>query len=496
MYIGSQKLMQSYDQCLLDHGYTILELVDKASDCLIKHMNFQKISILCGPGNNGADGLSLAIKLHEQGRDVVVYIFEDQNHLSEANRYYLDLCYEKRIMVVLLHDDILGDVITHMKECDVIVDAMFGFGLNSSPRGLYRTVIEEISQLYEQEIIAVDIPTGLDCNTGYPYQSVVCATQTITLSAFKNGFLNPDSAFFTGKVIIEMLDVEDIADEVGLYQEADEDLIAPMLKKRKYDGHKGTYGHVGLITGSFEYKGAALMSAKSCVYSGAGVTSVISVQEVIDSLTIYCPEATALLRPISFKKDDFKRYNALLIGCGLGLSLEAYRYVIDVLSLSSLPLVIDADALTILSSNLDLLNKHQGEVILTPHMGEFKRLCSFSSHDDILKVARDFAYENDVTLVLKGPHTIVTNGHESYRVKAGNKAMATGGMGDVLAGILVSLLGQGYGAIQAALLGVYLHGYTGDQIAENAYTVIPSQLIERIPLSMDEIKKKVIHRLL
>lgn len=490
MYIGSQALMKKYDQCLLMHGYTILELVDKASDCLLKHIDYQKISVICGPGNNGADGLSLAIKLYEQGKDVSVYIFEDQNHLSEANRFYLDLCYEKRVRVILLHDFIIDEVMGYMRQSDVIVDAMFGFGLNSSPRGLYQVVIEEINQLYDLEIISVDIPTGLDCNTGHPYQSVVCATQTITLSALKNGFLNPDSQFFTGKIIVEMLDVEDNAEKAGLYQLADEKMICPLLKKRKYDGHKGTYGRVGLITGCLDYKGAALMSAKSCVYTGTGITTVISIQEVIDSLTLYCPEATTIVRPPVFRKEDFEKFDALLIGCGLGLSLDAYRYVIDVLSMSKQPLLIDADALTILSSNLDLLKKQDREIILTPHMGEFERLCAFSKEDDILEVASDFARKNEVTLVLKGPHTMITNGQESYRIASGNKAMAIGGMGDVLAGIIVSLLGQGYSALNACLLGVYLHGYAGDEVAKNAYTVIPSRLIERIPLSMDEIKKK------
>lgn len=490
MYVGSQSLMKNYDQCLLDHGYTILELVDKASQCLLNHIHGQRLSILCGPGNNGADGLSLAIKLNDLGKRVDVYIFEDQNHLSTANRYYLDLCYEYGIHVILLNDDILDEMMNEMRQSDVIVDAMFGFGLNSSPRGLYQSVIEEINQLYDQDIIAVDIPTGLDCNTGIPYQSVVCATQTITLSAMKNGFLNPDSISFTGKVILEILDVDDVFEEAGLYQLADDKVVAPMIKSRRFDGHKGDYGHIALITGCQDYKGASLLSAKSAVYTGSGITTVMTTQEVIDSLTVYCPEVTTQLRAPVLRKEDFEKYNAILIGCGLGLSIDSYRYVIDVFSLSYQPLVIDADALTILSSHLDLLKNQERDIILTPHLGEFKRLCDVKENDDMLFVAKEFAKKYQVTLVLKGPFTIVTDGQESYRIFAGNKAMATGGMGDVLAGIITSLLGQGYSALNAAVLGVYIHGYTGDRIAEKHYTVIPSHLIEGIPQSMSEIQKK------
>lgn len=490
MYIGSQKLMMDYDQCLINNGYSIIELVDKASDCLLKHMNYSSYSLLCGPGNNGADGLSLALKLMKQGKKVNVYIFEDQNHLSKANRYYLDCCYEEGMHIVLLHADVIDVVMAEIEKSDVVIDAMFGNGLNSSPRGIYQIVIEELNHLYDKEIIAIDIPTGLDCDSGNPYQSVICATQTITLTALKNGFLNPDSLFFTGKVIVEQLDVDDVYDEVGLYQLVDEEFILPILKDRQFYGHKGTYGRVGLITGCQDYKGAALLSGKSAVYSGSGIVSVITEQQVIDSLTVFCPEATTQLRPPIFQKEDFIKYQALLIGCGLGQSLDSYRYVMDVFTLSTQPLVIDADALTILATRLDLLKNQERDIILTPHMGEFKRLCDFCEEDDILLVAKDFARQHNVILVLKGPYTMITDGQEAYRIATGNKAMASGGMGDVLAGMIVSFLGQGYSGIQAAMLGVYIHGYAGDQIARDAYTVIPSQLIQYIPRAMKELIQK------
>lgn len=489
MYIGSQELMKNYDTYLLEHGYSIIELVDKASDCLLKHICYDKNVIVCGPGNNGADGLSLALKLHEILKEVMVVIFDDQR-ISEANRYYLDLCLEKDLNVQYVHQDNFEYIFQTMKEADAIIDAMFGFGLNSSPRGMYQEVIDEINCLYDQEIIAIDIPTGLNCNTGKPYSSVVCATQTITLTAFKNGFLNPDSAFFTGKVIVEELDVDDVFDEVGLYQLIGFKEARSILKKRQYDGYKGTYGYAGLIAGSLQYKGAALLCTKACVYSGTGITTLISLPEVIESLTLYTPEATSAIRQTDIDKESFKKYHALLIGCGIGLDIESYRLFHEVMTKTSQPLLIDADALTILSTCLDLLYKQQRPIVLTPHIGEMKRLCTIDEKDDLLMVAKNFAKKYHITLVLKGPQTIVTNGEESYRVHAGNEAMATGGMGDVLSGIIVSFLAQGYKAIDACLLGVYLHGYTADQLAKDAYTVIPSRLIERIPVSMKEIEKK------
>lgn len=489
MYIGSQKLMQDYDRCLLSMGYKIEELVDKASDCLLKHMYcYQSICLVCGPGNNGADGLSLALKLFKLDKKVHIYIF-DNNHLSSANQFYLDLCYQNHMDISVIDENAIEMMSNVMEKCDVIVDAIFGFGQNAAPKGIYQSVIEIVNQLFDKDIIAIDIPTGLDCNTGQPYQSIICATKTITLSALKNSFINPDSLSFTGEVIVEELDVEDIYEEVGMYQLVNIDFVKPLIKQRSFDGYKGTYGKVGMITGSLEYKGASLLSAKSAIYTGSGITTVISISEVIDSLTLYCPEATVLIRPPILREDDFKIFDSLLIGCGLGLSIDAYRYVIDTLSLSKQPLVVDGDALTILATNLDLLKKQSRDIVLTPHMGEFKRLCDFSLEDDILCVAKEFAEKHQITLVLKGPYTIVTDGHESYRIQAGNEAMASGGMGDVLAGIITSLLGQGYTAMTAAILGVYIHGYTGDNIAKDHYTVIPSLLIDRIPISMKAIIK-------
>lgn len=484
MYIGSQKLMQKYDQCLLNVGYSIEELVDKASDCLLKYIQkYQSIALICGPGNNGADGLSLAIKLNQLHKDVYVYIFTDEN-ISQANRYYLDQCFQQGISVTFINDKNLDNIINVLKKVDVVVEGIFGFGLNSSPRGIYQSVIEEVNQLYNQDVISIDIPAGLQCNSGKPYQSVICASHTITLSALKNGFLNPDSSSFTGKVILEKLDVQDIFHEAGLYQLIDFEYTSSLIKERIFDGHKGNYGRIGMITGCQDYKGASLLSTKSAVYSGSGVVTTITCQEVIDSLTTFCPEATTSLRAPILRKEDICSYDALLIGSGLGLNLDAYRYVIDAMSLSTQPIVIDGDALTIISSQLELLKRYKRTIILTPHMGEFQRLCPFTEDDDILYIAKEFAKQWQVVLVLKGPYTIVTDGDNSYRIQAGNKAMSSGGMGDVLAGIITSLLGQGYDALNASILGVYIHGYSGDMLAKKVYTVIPSKLIEYIPYTM------------
>ena len=242
-----------------------------------------------------------------------------------------------------------------------------------------------------------------------------------------------------------------------------------------------------LVAGSAQYKGAALLATKGAVASGAGIVHLSSAKEVVDIMPLYLPEAISEIRPGSYSHEMLKKFDAICIGPGLGLDMDAYHCFIDVIENSSCPLIIDADGLTILSNNLELLDRQQRPIILTPHLGEFKRLCDFSGDDQLTEVAINFAKEHHCILVLKGPHTLVTDGKHSYKNASGNKAMAVGGMGDTLAGMMTAFLGGHY---EAAILAVYIHGFTGDLIARDHYTVLPEELSKMIPHAMSLIGQK------
>ena len=263
-----------------------------------------------------------------------------------------------------------------------------------------------------------------------------------------------------------------------------------MLKKRKYDGYKNYYGVDLLVAGSAQYKGAALLAAKGAIASGAGILHVSTAKEVADLLPLYLPEAISEVRPNNLSHEMLKKFDAICIGPGLGLDMDVYHCFLDVIEHTDCPLIIDADALTILSNNIDLLDRQKRPVILTPHLGEFRRLCAFSSDDDLMEVAVSFAKEHHCILVLKGPHTIVTDGQHSYRNASGNKAMAVGGMGDTLAGIMTAFLGSHYQAIEAAMLAVFVHGFAGDLVAQENYTVLPEALSKVIPHAMYLIEEQ------
>jgi len=491
MYAGSANQLKGYDAWLIDHGYTIEELIDHASDCLLPHfLDYTKAAVFVGPGNNGGDGLSLAEKLHDKGKEVLIFYMGAVDRFSQGNRYYYNRCQKLGLSMTLLTEQNIAALAETLKSCDVVVDALFGFGLNSAPRGIYAQVIDILNTEFDGDVIAVDIPTGLGCNTGVPYANTVYATKTITLTALKEGFLNPDARMFTGDIILETLDVDNAFMEAGLFRMVDEDWARAHLKSRKYDGYKNMYGTDLLICGSETYKGAPLLAAKACVNAGAGIVKLMSVSSVCDNLPIVLPEAIGIRRPNKLTRDDVKGYNAILIGPGLGLDLDAVSLVTDTLRLSECPLVMDADALTILAQNLDLLKGQERDIVLTPHLGEFRRLCDFGEDDDLMETAAAFAKKHHVILVLKGPKTIVTNGHESYRIDAGGPAMSTGGMGDTLAGIMTAFLGGMYEPMDAVVLATFLHSFAGDALARKRYTVLPDQLSAHLPQIMFYLNQK------
>ncbi len=488
MFVATSKQMKAYDEALLEDGYTIEELVDKASNVLLLHCNkYNNTLIVCGPGNNGADGISLAIKLHKQHKKVKLYIISDFEKLSSANQFYLGVAKQLAVPTTFLEEETIEQFIEDAILANCVVDAMFGVGLNKDVHGITKSVIEEINKLYDTEIISIDIPTGLNPDTGIPYQSVVLATKTISLTALKQAFFNEECHMYTGEIIVELLDTRDLREEVGLAKLVSPSWIKYHLKPRIYHGHKGNYGKVLHITGSTKYPGAALLSSRASVYSGSGIVCVYSNQTTLNALNVLTPECTVNLREDELDLEVMENKDAILIGCGLGLDEKAHSLVFDVIENTTLPLVIDADALTILSKDKEVLKDCRAPIVLTPHFGEFKRLVSYDDELDMIEVAKEFAKEYRVVLALKGPNTIITDGEETYRNITANKAMATAGTGDVLAGMIVSFIGQGYSVKNAAIIATYLHGQCGDIIATKDYTVLPSKLIELIPEQMHRI---------
>lgn len=271
----------------------------------------------------------------------------------------------------------------------------------------------------------------------------------------------------------------------------DFDLARDILEPREQDTYKGDYGSVMVIAGSRGFTGAAYLTTQAAVRSGAGLVTLCVPKEIQDILSVKLQEAMT----INFGESDrigntIVKADAIAIGPGMGHNRQTYNILETTIHNAECPMVIDADGINVLQNNLKLISEKNDAIILTPHYGEMARLVNMSI-DEIkenrFEVAKNFARDNDVIVVLKDHRTIITDGNHVYENTSGNSAMASGGMGDALTGIIASFIAQGYEPIKAALLGVFIHGYTGDKLAEDMFCVNATHIIEELPYAIKEL---------
>lgn len=273
----------------------------------------------------------------------------------------------------------------------------------------------------------------------------------------------------------------------------DETMIQNVIRPRNEDGYKGDYGRVFIIAGSKGYAGAAYLTAQAAVRSGAGLVTLCTPKELQDIMSVKLTEAMTLSYEDTEKINNIiAKSNVIAIGPGMGNSRLTYNILSETILKSDCPIVIDADGLNVLQNNLELLQCKNHEVILTPHYGEMARLTGLTVDEvkeDKLKIAKKFAKDNDIILLLKGHRTIITDGEYVFINTTGNSAMASGGMGDTLTGIIASFIAQGYEPLVATYLATYVHGYCGDKLAEDMFCVNASHLIQELPFIIKDIMR-------
>lgn len=271
----------------------------------------------------------------------------------------------------------------------------------------------------------------------------------------------------------------------------DEGVVKSLLKPRAQDGYKGDYGRVFIIAGSKGYAGAAYLTTEAAVKSGAGLVTLCTPKELQDIMSIKLTEAMTLGYEDTEKINNIiAKSSVIAIGPGMGNSRLTYNILSETILKSECPIVIDADGLNVLQNNLELLQCKNNKIVLTPHYGEMARLTGLSIDEikeDKIKLAKNFAKENEIILLLKGHRTIITDGEYVFINTTGNSAMASGGMGDTLTGIIASFIAQGYEPLEATYLAAYIHGYCGDKLAEEMFCVSASHLIQELPFIMKDI---------
>ena len=473
-----------------------------------------RVAVFCGPGNNGGDGVACARLLMERGGcQVRAFFVGDRSRMTPDERameekltaaggcledFTVDMTSRETLEAAMDYEQ--QKILAWLSTCDCMVDALFGIGLKRPVEGVFRTAV---SQMQKQRcpVVACDVPSGVNADTGEVLGEAVQASVTVTFTRGKPGLYMGEGAGCAGEVRIV---------DIGIPWEAESRLFrnAPRLEvvsqpdsclpRRPRNAHKGEFGKLFLLAGSEGYTGAPVLAARAALRSGAGLVYLGVPREIYPIVAVKCDEAMPFPLPedCSAILERARSCDIALIGPGLGRAPETQALVLRLLAGLDCPVVLDADGINALAGHIDILDKRQAPTVLTPHEGEFGRLtgCALPVRDR-LSAAREFARDHRCVLVLKGQGTVTVAPDGSAWINAtGNPGMAKGGSGDVLAGMIAGLLGQKHlrrerdNIPELTVEAVCLHGLAGDLCARRLgeYAMLPSDLIETLPQALRE----------
>jgi ADP-dependent NAD(P)H-hydrate dehydratase / NAD(P)H-hydrate epimerase len=438
----------------------------------------RKVAVLCGRGNNGGDGFVVARTLVQRGIDVSVFLIGRVGEVRGDARTNLEILGRLGLTVVEIADSQAWELhFSEIGDCTLIVDAIFGTGLNAPLTGLMETVVADVNAA-AIPVVAIDLPSGLSADSHEPIGDSIEAGMTVTLGAPKISLVLPPAETRAGDIVIA-----DIGIPAGVIEALDgphvhlltRGAMRELIGPRMPDSHKGDYGRVLIVAGSRGKTGAAHLSAIGALRSGAGLVTVATPACCLPIVAAMAPEymteaidegrdgldAAAVDRVLELARD------VVAIGPGLGQAAGTREFVRTLLDRATMPVVVDADGLNAFTDDPDRLSGREGrDVIITPHPGEMARLVGMST-DEVqgsrLEIARNFATARRIYVVLKGHRTLVaTPDGKIFINPTGNAGMATGGTGDVLTGMIAAWLAQLLDAEAACQLAVYLHGMAGD----------------------------------
>jgi NAD(P)H-hydrate epimerase len=482
-----------------------LQIAMEIMDCF-PDINYEEIVIVAGKGNNGGDGFVVARHLYNQGCRPHVLLLAKVKELGGDAALNAGIAHG--IGVKISETPTEKEWHVHkkaLKKATIVLDAVFGTGLTKPARGFYAKVIEDINAS-EAYTIAVDIPSGLSSDSFQIIGPCVEADLTITLAAPKIAHVFPPAEEIVGELVVADISIppEIFEDDRWKLELVEEEQIIPYFQPRHRDAHKGNYGHLFILSGSLGKTGASVLAGKAALKLGAGLVTIgtpqsclpIVARAMVELMTEPLPETTkktfsvdALERSLQLLQDK----DALLLGPGISTHPSTTEFVKNLLPRIKVPMVLDADALNILAEEADLLKSLKKTAIVTPHPGEFARLLNLSTKEVVekkLELAPQFAQEYHVHLVLKGYRTLVcTPDGKTYINPTGNPGMATAGSGDVLSGMIASMIIQENDPLLATLAAVFVHGLSGDigaqRIGEKALTA--GKLITYLPKAIKSL---------
>lgn len=513
MKVLTQEEMRTLEKIAIDdYQMTSRLLMENAGrsvfDC-IKNLkeDFSKVIILCGLGNNGGDGFVLARQLYNNDVPFELFIIGNPEKIKGDALLNLKILKKLEININSVEDKYkIRSLEKIIDKNDLIIDAILGIGIEGPVRESPSEVIEVINSLHNF-VIAIDLPSGVNSDLSTIENIAVEADLTVTLGIPKFGNILFPGVKNNGKLVVG--DVG-ISPKIAKYLNTKnfiltEEFIKDFIPKRVADSHKGTYGKASIIAGSRGLSGAAILTCLAALNSGIGVIELFmpesidliistKVVEIITRPLKDTPKGTIDLSSINEVVEGIQKSDVVAIGPGCGNSNELFELIKQVLNNSSSPVVIDADGLNALSKNIEILKESKSEVVLTPHLGEMSRLIGKSIeeiNEDKINIVKEFTKEYNVILVLKSARTMIgLPTGEIYINVNGNSGMSTGGSGDILTGIITSLIAQGVEPEKAALLGVFIHGYSGDIAAEEKgeYGMLAEDIVKSIGRVFKDLK--------
>ena len=477
-------------------GNSVVNLIKSKFGC----PENKKIVIFAGKGNNGGDGFVAGRILTNLGAKVKVYLLGKIKEVKGDAKINLERFRSlgKEIIEITAPEDLLGEE-NYLKEANLIIDAILGTGTTGELNELLRVTVDWLNSL-NKPVVSIDIPTGVCADTGRLLPTAIKAVYTVTMGLPKPGLILFPGSEYAGEVVIAKIGFpEELLEDKKLSLNLiTEELVKKMFSPRKKDTHKGDYGKIFILAGSAGFTGAAYLCSQSAIRTGAGLVTLgipASLNDILEVkltevMTKPLPETKERTLSLEAEEEILKfmeKSDILAIGPGISQNPETKELIRKIILKSKIPMVIDADGINAIAGSVDILKEIKVPLILTPHPGELSRLINKNIEEiktNPINIARNFVQEYNAVLVLKLARTVIGEpSGQIYLNTTGNPGMASGGVGDVLTGIIAALLGQNFSPIDSAIAGVYLHGYAGDLAKEKKgeFSLIATDIIEEIP---------------
>ena len=497
--LNAQQLKAADQATIKNEPIASIDLMERAAYQCFHWISERKeanalIHVFCGMGNNGGDGLAIARMLHDEDFDVKAYVV----HYSDAYTDDFVTNYQRAEDIGIHPESIYGiEDFPEIYSKDLIIDAIFGTGLNKPIRGFTKDIVQKINQS-EAAVFAIDMPSGLFVDKPVkPGNAVIQSDICLTFHSPKLAFLLPENQKYVEAFVVFNIELDpDFIDTLDTpYYLITNRSIRSFYKERNRFSHKGDFGHILIIGGSFGKIGATVLASKAALKSGAGLVTAYIPKCGYNIMQTALPEAMVevdsetIIEHINYKT----KATAIGMGIGMGTHEKTQQAFEDFLKNNTLPLVLDADALNLLAIKPSLSKLLPPNTILTPHPKELERLIGSWENDyEKLALAQNFSKKNQCILLIKGAHTAVVDGDTIYFNSSGNPSLATAGTGDVLTGLISGLLAQQYTALEAALFGVYIHGLAADIAIdfESIESFTASDIFQYIPEAFSTLLKK------